>query len=167
MKLTVLGAGSWGTTVASLVAPRHRTTLWARNPDVAREINEQHTSARYLPDCPLPSELTATADLAHAASEAQVLIVGVPTHGFRAVLEEAEPHLTDHVRIVAGDASRIETDDHLAAGLRFPLLRHLLEDVVPRRALRNQRRHLHGQGLGRGRGSPQCGQGDERNCFHR
>jgi glycerol-3-phosphate dehydrogenase (NAD(P)+) len=101
MRVTVLGAGSWGTTVASLAAPRHHTTLWARNPDLAAEINERHTSSRYLPDCPLPTELHATADLAAAVSDAQLLIVGVPTHGFRSVLEDAQPHVSPWIPIVS------------------------------------------------------------------
>jgi glycerol-3-phosphate dehydrogenase (NAD(P)+) len=101
MKVTVLGAGSWGTTVASLTAPRHVTTLWARNPDLAEEINERHTSARYLPDCTLPDDLRATADLADAVGAAQLLIVGVPTHGFRAVLEAAQPHVNPWIPVVS------------------------------------------------------------------
>ena len=49
MQVTVLGGGSWGTTMASLVAARHPTLLWARNPDVAEEINTEHTNDAYLP----------------------------------------------------------------------------------------------------------------------
>ena len=44
MQVTVLGAGSWGTTMASLLAGRHPTVLWARNADVVEEINGQHTN---------------------------------------------------------------------------------------------------------------------------
>ena len=48
MQVTVLGGGSWGTTVASLVAGRHDTLLWARNADVVDEINVAHTNDSYL-----------------------------------------------------------------------------------------------------------------------
>ena len=94
MKIAVLGAGSWGTTVASLVAPRHETVLWARDPDVARSVAVDHHNPVYLPDFKLPEELAATADLQAAVCLADLVIVGVPTSGFRGVLEQA----TDHVR---------------------------------------------------------------------
>ena len=45
----MLGGGSWGTTMASLVAPRHPTTLWARDPEVARAVDEKHANPAYLP----------------------------------------------------------------------------------------------------------------------
>jgi glycerol-3-phosphate dehydrogenase (NAD(P)+) len=101
MRVTVLGAGSWGTTVASLSAGRHPTTLWARNSAVAREIDEQHTNEGYLPGCTLPGKLRATDDLAEAVGSAQVLVVGVPSHGFRAVLETAQPHVQPWIPIVS------------------------------------------------------------------
>ena len=56
MKVTVLGAGSWGTTVAALLCRRdHEVLLWARNPDVAAEIDQQRSNAAYLPDSRLPA----------------------------------------------------------------------------------------------------------------
>ena len=68
MRITVLGAGSWGTTVASILTRRdHESMIWARSPGVAEEINEQHTNSRYLPGFPLPARLRATADLEQAA----------------------------------------------------------------------------------------------------
>jgi glycerol-3-phosphate dehydrogenase len=48
--------------------PRHRTVLWARNPDVARAIDQEHTNPDYLPGLPLASELTATDNLERAVS---------------------------------------------------------------------------------------------------
>ena len=101
MRVTVLGSGSWGTTVAALTAGRHPTTLWARNAELAREVREQHTNARYLPDCVLPPELDATCDLGEAVANAQVLVVGIPTHGFRAVLEDARPHIHPWIPVVS------------------------------------------------------------------
>ena len=101
MRVTVLGAGSWGTTVASLVSKHNDTMLWARNPDLAVEIREQHTNSGYLPDLPLPDRLGATSDLAEAVSEADLVVVGVPTHGFRAVLEQAAPDMRPWVPVVS------------------------------------------------------------------
>src|SRR5207302_11193756 len=62
VRITVLGGGSWGTTVASIVAKRNPTVLWARDPDVAREIDERHTNARYLEGFALSETLPGTRD---------------------------------------------------------------------------------------------------------
>jgi glycerol-3-phosphate dehydrogenase (NAD(P)+) len=101
MKVTVLGAGSWGTTVATRLARKNDTMLWARGQDAALEIDDAHTNARYLPGYPLPESLRATADMAEAVARADVLFVGVPTHGFREALEQARPHVRPWVPVVS------------------------------------------------------------------
>jgi glycerol-3-phosphate dehydrogenase (NAD(P)+) len=101
MRVTVLGAGSWGSTVASLTTARHPTLLWARDPDAAREVNESHTNTRYLPGFTLPRRLRATGDLEAAVAGADVVIVGVPSAGFRPVLEAAAPAVRPWVPIVS------------------------------------------------------------------
>ncbi len=101
MRVTVLGAGSWGTTVASLVAPNHDTLLWARDATVADEINEQHTHSRYLAGFDLPEQLRATADLEEAAVHAQVLVMGVPSQAFRETLQAIRPHLHPWIPVVS------------------------------------------------------------------
>jgi glycerol-3-phosphate dehydrogenase (NAD(P)+) len=101
MRIVVLGAGSWGTTVASLVAGRHPTVLWARRPDVADEINDAHTNSTYLADCELPPRLTATADLEKAVAQAELLIVGVPSHGFRETLLAAKTTIHPWIPVVS------------------------------------------------------------------
>ncbi len=101
MNVTVLGAGSWGTTVASLSTALNPTVLWARNPDVAEEVNENHTNQTYLPSTNLPRRLRATADLQNAVVSADVLIVGVPSKGFRATLEEARKWVRPWIPVVS------------------------------------------------------------------
>src|SRR5258705_10370073 len=93
MHIGVLGAGSWGTTVASLLAGRNDCTVWARDPELAREIYERDANSRYLPGFALPSNLKATADLEKAVHDADLLVVGVPTHGSRAILTDVRPDL--------------------------------------------------------------------------
>jgi len=85
-KVAVIGAGTWGTTVATLVCRKAPTTLWARSPQVAEDISTLHVNRRYLPDLALPRQLAATASLDEALTGADVVVVGVPSHGFRAVL---------------------------------------------------------------------------------
>jgi glycerol-3-phosphate dehydrogenase (NAD(P)+) len=97
----VIGAGSWGTTVASLVARNAPTTIWARRPELAEEIDRDHTNGSYLPGERLDERLRATSDLEQAVAQADVLVMAVPSHGFRAVLEEAAPHLRAWVPVVS------------------------------------------------------------------
>ncbi len=101
MDVTILGAGSWGTTVASLIAARNPTTLWARRPEVAAEINDSRTNSAYLPSVTLPRRLRATADIEEAVRRADMLIVGVPSKGFRAALEDARRWVRPWIPVVS------------------------------------------------------------------
>ena len=102
MRVTVLGAGSWGTTVASILTRRdHESLIWARSPATADEINAKHSNERYLAGFPLPGRLRATADLAEAAAHAELLVVGVPTGAFRATLEQVRPDLHPWIPVVS------------------------------------------------------------------
>lgn len=100
-RVTVLGAGSWGSTVASVAARRAPTLIWARRPELADEINQRHTNSQYIEGETLHPSLQATASLEEAVEHADVLVVGVPSHGFRGVLEAAAPHLRPSVPIVS------------------------------------------------------------------
>ena len=84
----VIGAGSWGTTVAHLLAHNTSTVLWARDPAVADAIDSRHVNDRYLAGFELHPDLRATASLAEAVSQADLLVMGVPSHGFRSTLEQ-------------------------------------------------------------------------------
>lgn len=85
MRVTVIGAGSWGTAVASLVATRTPTILWARRPELAEAINRTAENPEYLPGTKLPYGLRATSDLGEAAT-GDLIVMAVPSHGFRGVL---------------------------------------------------------------------------------
>ena len=90
VKVAVLGAGSWGTALASLIA-RHGqpTILWGRDAAVAEAIDQRHENPRYLPGIPLPDALRATTDLASAVREADLelheLLSGIEDRTARAV----------------------------------------------------------------------------------
>jgi glycerol-3-phosphate dehydrogenase (NAD(P)+) len=99
--VTVLGAGSWGTTVASLAAAHAQTVIWARDDAIATEIDLHHRNTRYLPELGLHPELRATTSLSEAVRGADVLIMGVPSHGMRIVLEEAAPEVRPWIPIVS------------------------------------------------------------------
>ena len=97
----MLGAGSWGCTVAALASRNAPTTLWARADAVADEINTKHTNERYLPGCTLPSEIAATASIEEAVRSADVIVMGVPSHGFRGVLEDVKKYVRAWVPLVS------------------------------------------------------------------
>ncbi len=101
LNISIIGGGSWGTTVASLVARNAPVTLWARNPDTVREINEQHSNATYLPGATLPGSLRATGDIADAVSQADVIVMGVPSQNFRSVLEDVRTHIRAWVPVIS------------------------------------------------------------------
>ncbi|HJS71331.1 MAG TPA: NAD(P)H-dependent glycerol-3-phosphate dehydrogenase [Acidimicrobiia bacterium] len=100
-RIAVIGAGSWGTTVAAMAAAKTGTVLWARRPDLARKINEGGVNDEYLPGHPLPETLSATSDLVEAVEGAHAVVMAVPSHGFREVFTQLAPHLSPAVPIVS------------------------------------------------------------------
>jgi glycerol-3-phosphate dehydrogenase (NAD(P)+) len=90
--VAVLGAGSWGTALASLLA-RHDypTVLWGRDAAQLEAIASSHENRRYLPGVPLPESLHATADLAAAVASAEWILVVTPSHAFPETLRALAP----------------------------------------------------------------------------
>lgn len=101
LKVGLLGGGSWGTTVASLMTRNVPVTIWARNPETVREINEQHSNETYLPGVKLPEKLVATNDIGECVSGADVVVMGIPSQNFRAVLEEVKKHIRAWVPVIS------------------------------------------------------------------
>ena len=101
MRYAVIGAGSWGTAVAGMIAPKVDTIIWARREAVAREISSLHTNTSYLSGFELPESLEATSDLTRAVDGADVLVIGVPSHGYRTVLQEAATVVAPDIPILS------------------------------------------------------------------
>lgn len=101
IRVAVVGAGSWGTTVAALTAENTPTTLWARRPELAEEIDAGHRNSTYLADFSLPPQLRATADLEKAVLNADVVVMGVPSQGFREILHTLAPFVRPWVPVVS------------------------------------------------------------------
>ncbi|MGN6127457.1 MAG: NAD(P)H-dependent glycerol-3-phosphate dehydrogenase [Humibacter sp.] len=100
--MTVLGAGSWGTTFAKVLADGGSdVTLWARRPEAAREIDEARRNSKYLPGINLPRNLKATSDLADAVRGADQLFLSVPSQTLRDNLIDLEPVLPPDIPVVS------------------------------------------------------------------
>lgn len=84
VRVAVMGAGSWGTTVAKVFADAgNEVRLWARRAEVAEEINAKRTNSAYLGDIELPQALTATPDPEAAIDSAEIVVLGVPSQTLR------------------------------------------------------------------------------------
>ncbi len=100
-RVAVMGAGSWGTTVASLLSERVSTVLWARRQEVVEDISNGRGNQRYLPGVDLPDELCATTDVVKAVEGADLVLVAVPSHGFRQVLVAAQTSIASGIPVIS------------------------------------------------------------------
>lgn len=91
-KIAVMGAGSWGTTFAKVMADAvaengMAVQIWARRDEAAREINERHTNSRYLRDTKLPQNISASSDRQEVLAGADLVVLAIPSQSLRAELE--------------------------------------------------------------------------------
>jgi glycerol-3-phosphate dehydrogenase (NAD(P)+) len=100
-RVSVIGAGSWGTTVAAIVSEHAPTVLWGRNGELVDAISRKHENVPYLPGIRLPEALGATSDLGVACAGADIVVMAVPSHGYRAVLCEAAGLIERDVPVVS------------------------------------------------------------------
>ena len=90
MKIAVIGAGSWGTVLAQILADNgHEVCLWARNPQKADQIQRTRRNQDYLPDLELSPSILVTHDLQQTIERASVLVFVVPSKGMAAVAQQA------------------------------------------------------------------------------
>ncbi|CAM2898405.1 NAD(P)H-dependent glycerol-3-phosphate dehydrogenase [Saccharomonospora xinjiangensis] len=118
-RVAVLGAGSWGTTFAKILADAGReVTMWARRSEVAEEIRVRHTNSAYLPGVRLPCRVTATDDAAVALAGAQAVVLAVPSQSLR-------ENLTAWRDLLPADAILVS----LAKGVELGTLKRMSEVV--------------------------------------
>jgi glycerol-3-phosphate dehydrogenase (NAD(P)+) len=100
-RIVVAGAGSWGTTVANLLAGKgFDVQLWAREPDVARAVSESGENRRYLPGIRLHPGLRGVASLDDVLPEAELVVFAIPAQSLRSVVREVQPLIPDGIPIV-------------------------------------------------------------------
>ena len=124
IKAAVIGGGSFGTAIASILAANKiETRQWMRNPEVANAINTDHQNPQYLPDSELDPALVATTDLAEAVTGAELVFVSVPSKSFRQVVQKLKPYLNDSQALIS-TTKGIEPDG-------FHLMSQILVDECP------------------------------------
>ncbi|WP_110112982.1 NAD(P)H-dependent glycerol-3-phosphate dehydrogenase [Bacillus sp. CGMCC 1.16541] len=100
-KIAVLGAGSWGTALAFVLADNgHEVRIWGHREQIIQEINENHTNNKYLPDVQLPQTLKGFTSLADAICEVETIVLAVPTKAMREVMAQLKEVASDALTIV-------------------------------------------------------------------
>lgn len=99
-RIAVLGAGSWGTALASVLARNgHQVHLWARRPDLSDQINRTSENGQYLAGIALPDKIFATSNLDEALEGAQAVIIATPSSTLRHMCQAMRPHLSQGIPI--------------------------------------------------------------------
>lgn len=122
--VAVVGAGSWGTTFAKVLADAgQEVMIWARRPEIAREIQETNRNSAYLPGIDLPATVHATSSVEQALSGAAQVFVAVPSQHLRGELPSLVPHIGQDALVVslmkgveAGSGLRMSEVLHDAGG---------------------------------------------------
>lgn len=126
MKAAVIGAGSWGTVLAQILAENgHETVLWARNPEKAKKIQETRCNEDYLPDLQLSPALAITSDLQEAVAGAEVLVFVVPSKGMGAIAQQAARFTDCQDQVVLTCTKGFDLASH-------KLMTDILEETFPR-----------------------------------
>ena len=116
--MAVVGAGSWGTTVANAVAKNQSTMLWARRNELADQIATRHQNSDYLPGINLVESLKCSSQLKDVVANASIVMMAVPSNGFRDVATQVAKYIDAQVPIVS-----------LAKGLERDSLKRMSEVV--------------------------------------
>ena len=123
-RVAVVGAGSWGTTLADLLATRgHEVVVWAFEPEVAEGINRRHRNDLFLPQAPLHVSVTSTTDVRAAVRDAELIVSAAPSHAVRTVMGEAAAAVREGA-IVVSASKGLESDD-------CKRMTEVLSDVLP------------------------------------
>ncbi|MCK4846699.1 MAG: NAD(P)-dependent glycerol-3-phosphate dehydrogenase [Deltaproteobacteria bacterium] len=123
-KIAVIGAGSWGTTLAALLGNKgYSVSLWVREAELADAIDSERENTFFLPGVRLPDTLSAERSLAEALKGAELVLCSVPSHGIRGVFKEA-------AEFIEKDALIVNVSKGIEEGTRLTSCA-ILRDVLP------------------------------------
>lgn len=101
MKATIIGAGSWGTALAVVLDSNdHDVLIWAREAEIAENINKNNHNPTYLPDLIIPSRIKCSTVLEDCLHDRDLVVFATPSHTMREVAERVKPHLNGNEIIV-------------------------------------------------------------------
>lgn len=131
-KITVFGAGSWGSVLAHVLAENgHQVHLWTRNQDQADEINHQHTNKKYLKDAQLSPDLQVTSDLDQALEASDIYLLVIPTMGIRDLVRTINSKIKSKKLFVhASKGLEQESHKRISTIIKEEIDPNKLEDVV-------------------------------------
>lgn len=120
--VAVLGAGSWGTALALLLTRNgHNCILWGHDPEHMGCLASERTNSRYLPGFAFPRQLRVSADLAGTLGAAEIVLLAIPSHAFRSLLQAMVPHLPPRAGIAWATKGLEGRSGHL--------LHHVVEEI--------------------------------------
>lgn len=126
-KVTVIGAGSFGTALAIVLARAGNTVnLWARESEIAYGINNQHRNPSYISDVTLPDSIECFTELSACVPGRDLIVFATPSHAMREVAEKVKPHLTGNEMVVSV-AKGIENDTFMTMS---QVLSEVLEGTI-------------------------------------
>ncbi|WP_096153745.1 MULTISPECIES: NAD(P)H-dependent glycerol-3-phosphate dehydrogenase [Bacillus] len=131
-KVSVLGAGSWGTALALVLADNnHDVLLWGHREEQVNQINKTHRNEKYLPGIELPTNIKASTSLKEAIQDTSTIVLAVPTKAMREVCRQIVPLLTEKL-VLVHVSKGIEPDTHLRVSemIEEEVPEHLREAVV-------------------------------------
>jgi glycerol-3-phosphate dehydrogenase (NAD(P)+) len=113
VKATIIGAGSWGTALAVVLQSNgHDVMIWAREPEIAKNINENHHNPTYLPDLDIPESIRCSTCLIDGLHERDLVVFATPSHTMREVAQRVRPYLSGN-EIVVSVSKGIENNSYL------------------------------------------------------
>ena len=127
-KITVLGAGAWGSTMAQVLADgANDVVLWGRSEAVITEINTSHTNTKYLGSQVLPNSIKATSDIDEAFAHSKYIVLTIPAQSLREKLIELKP-------LFKGDEVIISTLKGIEISTQMRMS-EIIEEILPNRKI--------------------------------
>ncbi|MDH5644210.1 MAG: NAD(P)-dependent glycerol-3-phosphate dehydrogenase [Gemmatimonadota bacterium] len=125
MLIGVVGAGSWGTTVANLLVQNgHQVKIWAREVEVVESINADHVNGVFLANCELDHRLVAVGEIGQAVKGVDLIVSAAPSHATRKVFELVQAEVGDERPVIVSISKGLEPETHYT-------MTHVISEMIP------------------------------------